>query len=95
MANRSRNLRIAFIANLPDSAMLTHVTLREVAMISNSAISGRRAYAEAGVDIDAGNALVDAIKPLAKATARANCMSNPFNQRFCRIWRRSRVLCRS
>ena len=39
-------------------------------MINNSAISGRRAYAEAGVDIDAGNALVDAIKPLAKATAR-------------------------
>jgi phosphoribosylformylglycinamidine cyclo-ligase len=30
----------------------------------------RRAYAEAGVDIDAGNALVNAIKPLAKATAR-------------------------
>src|SRR5271156_4691986 len=27
-------------------------------------------YAQAGVDIDAGNALVDAIKPLAKATAR-------------------------
>jgi phosphoribosylformylglycinamidine cyclo-ligase len=39
-------------------------------MISNSANLGRRAYAEAGVDIDAGNALVDAIKPLAKATAR-------------------------
>ena len=31
----------------------------------------RSAYAEAGVDIDAGNALVEAIKPLAKATARA------------------------
>src|ERR1044071_3606343 len=27
-------------------------------------------YARAGVDIDAGNALVDAIKPLAKATRR-------------------------
>ena len=27
-------------------------------------------YAQAGVDIDAGNALVEAIKPLAKATAR-------------------------
>src|ERR1700760_4396318 len=27
-------------------------------------------YAEAGVDIDAGNALVEAIKPLAKATRR-------------------------
>ena len=35
-----------------------------------SASSSRRAYAEAGVDIDAGNALVNAIKPLAKATAR-------------------------
>lgn len=39
-------------------------------MISNSANKGRSSYAEAGVDIDAGNALVDAIKPLAKATAR-------------------------
>ncbi len=29
------------------------------------------AYARAGVDIDAGNALVEAIKPLAKATARS------------------------
>ena len=36
-----------------------------------SSASARRAYAEAGVDIDAGNALVDRIKPLAKATARA------------------------
>jgi phosphoribosylformylglycinamidine cyclo-ligase len=36
--------------------------------LSNS--TSRRAYAEAGVDIDAGNALVNAIKPLAKATAR-------------------------
>ncbi|MGZ8363631.1 MAG: phosphoribosylformylglycinamidine cyclo-ligase, partial [Caulobacteraceae bacterium] len=27
-------------------------------------------YAQAGVDIDAGNALVDAIKPLARATRR-------------------------
>ncbi|MFY9288659.1 MAG: phosphoribosylformylglycinamidine cyclo-ligase [Alphaproteobacteria bacterium] len=44
--------------------------LREVSITSNSAIPGRRAYAEAGVDIDAGNALVEAIKPLAKATAR-------------------------
>ena len=28
-------------------------------------------YAEAGVDIDAGNAMVDLIKPLVQATARA------------------------
>ena len=28
-------------------------------------------YAQAGVDIDAGNALVEAIKPLAKATRRS------------------------
>ncbi len=32
---------------------------------------GGMTYAKAGVDIDAGNALVEAIKPLAKATARA------------------------
>src|SRR5215468_6959213 len=30
----------------------------------------RQSYREAGVDIDAGNALVEAIKPLAKSTAR-------------------------
>ncbi len=32
-------------------------------------------YAQAGVDIDAGNALVEAIKPAAKATARPGVMS--------------------
>jgi phosphoribosylformylglycinamidine cyclo-ligase len=32
-------------------------------------------YAQAGVDIDAGNALVEAIKPAAKRTARAGVMS--------------------
>lgn len=32
-------------------------------------------YADAGVDIDAGNALVDRIKPLAKATNRAGVMA--------------------
>ena len=37
-------------------------------MTQNTSPQG--AYAAAGVDIDAGNALVDAIKPLAKATAR-------------------------
>ncbi|MCK6443556.1 phosphoribosylformylglycinamidine cyclo-ligase [Elstera cyanobacteriorum] len=33
-------------------------------------MSNERTYRHAGVDIDAGNALVEAIKPLAKATAR-------------------------
>lgn len=32
-------------------------------------------YANAGVDIDAGNALVENIKPLAKATSRSGCLS--------------------
>lgn len=35
--------------------------------------SGGLTYAAAGVDIDAGNALVEAIKPLAKSTRRAGC----------------------
>ncbi|MFV3073423.1 phosphoribosylformylglycinamidine cyclo-ligase [Niveispirillum fermenti] len=34
-------------------------------------MSSSYSYRDAGVDIDAGNALVDAIKPLAKSTARA------------------------
>lgn len=33
-------------------------------------------YKDAGVDIDAGNALVDAIKPIAKATARPEVMAS-------------------
>jgi phosphoribosylformylglycinamidine cyclo-ligase len=35
--------------------------------------TGGESYRSAGVDIDAGEALVDAIKPLAKATARPGC----------------------
>ena len=32
-------------------------------------------YAQAGVDIDAGNTLVERIKPAAKSTARAGVMA--------------------
>ena len=48
----------------------------EVAISNNPTFSGknpaapRGTYAQAGVDIDAGEALVDAIKPLAKSTVR-------------------------
>jgi len=37
---------------------------------------GPLTYAQAGVDIDAGNALVEAIKPLARATARAGARAD-------------------
>jgi phosphoribosylformylglycinamidine cyclo-ligase len=40
---------------------------RQVKMTHNTPIN----YKDSGVDIDAGNALVDAIKPLAKSTARS------------------------
>jgi phosphoribosylformylglycinamidine cyclo-ligase len=45
--------------------------------MSESKATGRNGltYAEAGVDIDAGNALVEAIKPAAKRTARSGVMS--------------------
>ena len=36
----------------------------------------RLSYKEAGVDIDAGNALVEAIKPMARATARTGVVSD-------------------
>ena len=39
--------------------------------MANTDPSKKDAYAQAGVDIDAGNALVEAIKPLAKATSRS------------------------
>lgn len=41
----------------------------------NSAVAkaGGLTYAGAGVDVDAGNALVEAIKPAAKSTRRAGC----------------------
>lgn len=49
-------------------------TLSEADISESSQADGRRSngltYKDAGVDIDAGNALVEAIKPLAKSTAR-------------------------
>ncbi len=42
---------------------------------SDTPLNNGLSYAEAGVDIDAGNALVEAIKPAVKSTARAG--SNP------------------
>jgi len=40
-------------------------------MSENKTSDAHNSYAQAGVDIDAGNALVEKIKPLAKATSRA------------------------
>ena len=43
---------------------------------SSSSGSNGLTYADAGVDIDAGNALVDRIKPLVKATSRPGADSD-------------------
>lgn len=53
---------------------LLFAALSEADISKSSQANGRRSngltYKDAGVDIDAGNALVEAIKPLAKSTAR-------------------------
>jgi len=51
---------------------------QDVTAMTNSTPTGKNglSYAEAGVDIDAGNALVDAIGPLAAATRRAGVMGS-------------------
>ena len=59
--NRSE---IKYVPGGPDQPSISH----EGAITSNSS-SDR--YREAGVDIDAGDALVEAIKPLARATRRS------------------------
>src|ERR1700760_3348652 len=48
--------------------------LIETGMGKPSKPASAYAYPQAGVDIDAGNALVERIKPLAKATARSGLM---------------------
>ena len=42
--------------------------------VNRRILNAPRTYKDAGVDIDAGNALVDAIKPLARATARSGSL---------------------
>lgn len=43
-------------------------------------------YKDSGVDIAAGNKLVDMIKPLAKATARSGNLISEFIVSFCSFW---------
>lgn len=42
-------------------------------------------YADSGVDIDAGNRLVDLIKPMVRATARAGADSRSAASAACSI----------
>src|SRR3978361_2441872 len=61
-----------------DGPLASHCTLAESDVTSRphleSGMTGRKnglTYADSGVDIDAGNRLVDLIKPMVRATARA------------------------
>ena len=42
---------------------------------SNNSKPSSLSYKDAGVDIDAGDAFIDVIKPVAKRTMREGCMS--------------------
>jgi len=50
------------------------LTASEAALTSSSPPNSGMTYAAAGVDIEAGDALVERIKPLARATTRAGVM---------------------
>jgi phosphoribosylformylglycinamidine cyclo-ligase len=69
------------VATRPTLAMvrLVFAAINEADISKSSQANGRRSngltYKDAGVDIDAGNALVNAIKPLAKSTARSGADS--------------------
>ena len=54
----------------PFSALKPMLLILKMSNSETHLPSSKSAYAAAGVDIDAGDALVDAIKPIAKATAR-------------------------
>src|SRR3546814_10367759 len=58
-------------SDLPCIAILTHPT----AFLMTNKHSATLTYRDAGVDIDAGEALVDRIKPLAAKTMRAGVMA--------------------
>ncbi len=68
--------RLWFLAPRPsigNSTQFTHqFSLSEAILTSSAARS--LTYRDAGVDIDAGDALVEAIKPLARATSRSGVM---------------------
>ena len=52
------------------------MTLSNGLLLSNASRTIGLTYSEAGVDIDAGNLLVNAIKPLAASTARTGCTAD-------------------
>src|SRR6185436_2303134 len=70
---RDRRTVDAWTGRLSASCARRHRALTQP-HLRNEAMSGEQAggltYAEAGVDIDAGNAMVEAIKPLVRATRR-------------------------
>uniref|UniRef100_A0A8C1LYK0 Phosphoribosylglycinamide formyltransferase n=1 Tax=Cyprinus carpio TaxID=7962 RepID=A0A8C1LYK0_CYPCA len=66
-ALRSANEGVAVIS-FPDAVYRRDIGHRAIAHLSR-----RLSYKDSGVDIAAGNRLVDLIKPLAKATARPGC----------------------
>lgn len=68
------------IMTLPEKEEILHLNFPRTQFISWLIFNPNRknglTYSDAGVDIDAGNLLVNAIKPLASSTARTGCTAD-------------------
>lgn len=76
MENDTAETLKARVQPMEGGAFLHSIRMMQAKRLPTKSIAKSITYADAGVSIDAGNALVEAIKPLCKATRRPGCDSD-------------------